>query len=594
MKKNITINLCGRLFSIDEDAYEMLSTYEQSLRNYFRSHESGEEIVEDIEARIAELLYELKEQGTEAVTIENITEIIQRIGKPEEIDNLSPDPSPVSEGKSNGNENPAASPFTNGIGAKRLYRDPYDKKLMGVLSGIAAYFGIDSLWCRLGYVAAIILSFVGSTFNFLWWLPGQHFYFNIQFWGFALIIAYIVLSILMPVAWSPEDRLRMKGKPINPQNLADEIANPTVSPNRQYGESFCSNRDSKAPAAPIAESKGRGCLGCIGGFFTTLWAVITLLFRGCIYTFGVFVTIMCIVGIICLAAFGLNTADIVSMLDIPQPEEFTTILLSMKVPFYIFFISAITVLSITAYAIIHSLLNEFKQMPAMPYRQRIILLVIWIVCVIMAGSAIVFGVPKFIKGQKEIAQTEIEMLSDETDYYIGDVENEPNYSKGKGWLIQNKGLGILRIDSTYVSNDCVKLYFPRSKEVGPNEYLPIRAMLEPEKDKQGDFVYTIKVFGNFPESPLVLSLAGTFQIPDTVASCTVDTISINAEEVKETANTGGQEANQRINNRRVVRVRPGDTIGTIAKRNHTSVSEIRRLNRLRNDRLRVGQVLRVK
>ena len=136
MKKNITINLCGRLFSIDEDAYEMLSTYEQSLRNYFRYREGGEEIVEDIEARIAELLYELKEQGTEAVTIENITEIIQRIGKPEEIDNLSPAPSPVSEGKSNGNENPSASPFTNGIGAKRLYRDPYDKKLMGVLSGV--------------------------------------------------------------------------------------------------------------------------------------------------------------------------------------------------------------------------------------------------------------------------------------------------------------------------------------------------------------------------------------------------------------------------------------------------------------------------
>ena len=53
MKKNITINLCGRLFAIDEDAYEMLSTYEQSLRNYFRTREGGEEIANDIEERIA-------------------------------------------------------------------------------------------------------------------------------------------------------------------------------------------------------------------------------------------------------------------------------------------------------------------------------------------------------------------------------------------------------------------------------------------------------------------------------------------------------------------------------------------------------------
>lgn len=536
MKKNITINLCGRLFPMDEDAYEMLSTYEQSLRNYFRSREGGEEIAEDIEARIAELLDEVKAQGTEAININHVTDIIKRLGKPEEMDGLSPDPSPVGEGdekKQNLYNSEGLSFGGTGRGAKRLYRDPYDKKLMGVLSGFAAYFGIDVLWCRLGYVGAILLSFVGSTFNFLWWLPGHHFYFNIQFWGFALIVAYIVLSILMPVAWSPEDRLRMKGKPVNPQNLAEEVTKNSGA-STPYAKEENPKMDGGSATIPPSYkrsyekgSSASGCLGCIGGFFTTLWAVITLLFRGCIYTFGVFVTIMCIVGIICLTAFGVNTVDIISLMDIPQPEEFSAILLSLKAPFYIFFVSAIAVLSITAYAIIHSLLNEFKQMPAMPYRQRLILLVIWIVGVIMAGSAIVYGIPKFIKGQKEIAKTEIELMDTSNDYYIGDVENTPNNRKGKEWLILNKGLGNLRIDSTYTSNNCVKLYLPHSKEVGCHEYLPIRAMLEPEEGEQGDFVYTIKVFGNFPESPLVFSIAGTFQIPDTIASCTTDTISIN-------------------------------------------------------------------
>ena len=86
MKKNITINLCGRLFAIDEDAYEMLATYEQSLRNYFRTREGGEEIAEDLEARIAELFDELKAQNVEAINIDHVREVIHRIGRPEEME----------------------------------------------------------------------------------------------------------------------------------------------------------------------------------------------------------------------------------------------------------------------------------------------------------------------------------------------------------------------------------------------------------------------------------------------------------------------------------------------------------------------------
>ena len=171
--KNITINLCGQLFAIDEDAYELLSTYEQSLRNYFRQREGGEEIADDIEARIAELLNEQKQSGTEAITIDHVREVIHRIGKPEELEGeeASSDSS-QKEGKPSGsNEDDSAQPhssLTGGVGSgpaggkatKRLYRDPADKKLMGVLSGFAAYFGGDVLWWRLGFAACVLLSFV--------------------------------------------------------------------------------------------------------------------------------------------------------------------------------------------------------------------------------------------------------------------------------------------------------------------------------------------------------------------------------------------------------------------------------------------------
>ena len=85
MKKNITINLSGRLFQIDEDACDMLQHYVDSLRSAFGKEEGGDEIVDDIETRIAELFDELKTQGNEAVNIDHVKEIISRIGRPEEL-----------------------------------------------------------------------------------------------------------------------------------------------------------------------------------------------------------------------------------------------------------------------------------------------------------------------------------------------------------------------------------------------------------------------------------------------------------------------------------------------------------------------------
>ena len=423
MKKNITINLCGQLFAIDEDAYEMLSTYEQSLRNYFRTREGGEEIADDIEARIAELLDEVKQQGTEAITIEHVTEVIHRIGKPEEMEE-----SPTSDSSSEGGEaygsngNNSAQPrssLTGGDGpTKRLFRNPEDKKLMGVLSGFAAYFGGDVLWWRLGYAACVLLSFAGSNFNYLWFLPHQHLYFNIYFWGIALIIGYVLLAILMPVAETPEDRLRMKGKEINPQNLAEEIARP-LSNSASDGEFSMSSESAphgneafnpKMETGQGGRSAGHrgpsGCVastfGCIGGFFVALWTVITTLFRWCIYAFGALVAIMCLVGIVCLAAFAANPFELLEKGDsFFQTPEFTMLIPALTVPFYVFIVAAALVLAITAYAIIHSLLNEFKQMPSMPYRQRIALLLMWIAGLIVAGVAFGYGFPKIVEAQSE-------------------------------------------------------------------------------------------------------------------------------------------------------------------------------------------------
>ena len=224
MKKNITINLCGRLFQIDEDAYELLQQYINSLRSSFGRQDDGEEIVDDIEARIAELFDELKANGTEAITIDHVKDIISRIGKPEQLAGDD-----ETEKKNGGNEghrydsfHSAAQDIFENVRArtagKRLYRNPKDKMVAGVLSGIAAYTSTDVTWWRIGYAMLILAS------NFLFPLFGI--FLNFGFFlhvNLAFIIFYFVLAIAIPVADTPKQVLQMEGKEVTPQNLADVV-----------------------------------------------------------------------------------------------------------------------------------------------------------------------------------------------------------------------------------------------------------------------------------------------------------------------------------------------------------------------------------
>ena len=85
MKKTLTVNLGGTVFHIDEDAYQLLDKYLSNLRIHFREEEGSDEIMDDFEARISELLGERVRLGYEVITIEQVEEIIKRMGKPEEI-----------------------------------------------------------------------------------------------------------------------------------------------------------------------------------------------------------------------------------------------------------------------------------------------------------------------------------------------------------------------------------------------------------------------------------------------------------------------------------------------------------------------------
>ncbi len=86
MKKTIQINIGGRHFHMDEDAFHKLNHYLESLKAHFATEgETGKEIMEDIEQRIAELLEKKITDGKQAVSLEDVNEAIGILGKVEDF-----------------------------------------------------------------------------------------------------------------------------------------------------------------------------------------------------------------------------------------------------------------------------------------------------------------------------------------------------------------------------------------------------------------------------------------------------------------------------------------------------------------------------
>ncbi|WP_153798284.1 PspC domain-containing protein [Foetidibacter luteolus] len=164
MKKVININFQGRVIPIEEYAYDILKQYVESLRRYFANEEGRDEIINDIESRIAELFGETLKKGNTCITEDDVNAIIASMGRPEDFDDDEASVKSQLGGESTGSQ------FHNtesGAGQNtRYYRDENNKIIAGVCSGLANYFNIDPLVIRILFV---IFSF-GFGFGFLAYL----------------------------------------------------------------------------------------------------------------------------------------------------------------------------------------------------------------------------------------------------------------------------------------------------------------------------------------------------------------------------------------------------------------------------------------
>ncbi len=184
MKKTVTANIAGTVFHIEEDAYEQLQRYLAGIRANFSGSPGAEEIMGDIESRIAELFTE-RLTGRGVVTIEDVRHVEGVMGRPEDF---------ATEGSAaSANEERAAS--GTATGRKRFMRDPDDRWLGGVLGGFGAYIGVDALWLRIGFIVIFLAG-----------------------WGTPLVL-YLLLWILVPKADTAAERLMMRGEPVTVDNI---------------------------------------------------------------------------------------------------------------------------------------------------------------------------------------------------------------------------------------------------------------------------------------------------------------------------------------------------------------------------------------
>ena len=337
MKKNININMFGVIYAIDEDAYDLLKKYLENMRSYYSRRSGGEEIANDVESRVAELFADLKAQGVEAITIEHVEDIIKRIGDPQQMDEEA-------DVKSERVMDGGYAEAVDDKSVRKLYRDPDDKILGGVISGFCHYLGIeDPVIARLIFLLLVFFSHA------------------------ILVVVYAVCWALIPEAKTAEERLQMKGKRVTPNAINEELMQGV-------------DRAKKFVNDPENQRKASGCLATfVKVCFFSFLGFLTLVFG------SILLCILVVLGIsLGATVFGLGTAFVGLGLD---PE---IVNLLGGVPTWVqwtFAGATILVLAIPLFLLLHKLLSKPEK--SMSTGLVVTMIIVWILALGVAISTLI-------------------------------------------------------------------------------------------------------------------------------------------------------------------------------------------------------------
>ena len=251
MKKTLNINIGSRVFNIDEDAYDLLSRYLESIKKYFQKINIEDDVFQDIENRISEKFNSIL-KNKESLNIDDINNIIKEMGTLDDFKEA------YNDFDTNDFNNQNNESKTTGK-RKRIYRNTSDKVIAGVASGLANYFSVDPIIFRLIFIVSLFTGF-GLIAYIIFWIGipandsgkinenkrlyrdgdneilggvayGLGNYFGIDpaiirvlfilsiFIGGFGILAYLILWVSIPEAKTVGEKMNMRGYPLTLENI---------------------------------------------------------------------------------------------------------------------------------------------------------------------------------------------------------------------------------------------------------------------------------------------------------------------------------------------------------------------------------------
>ncbi|PTX43387.1 phage shock protein C (PspC) family protein [Christiangramia gaetbulicola] len=445
MNKTVNINLAGTFFHIDEDAYARLQRYLEAIRHSFSNTQGRDEIISDIEARIAELFNEKIKNDRQVISIKEVEEVITIMGQPEDymVDEE------IFE------DEPKRTKTTKTVG-KQLYRDTENGHVGGVSSGLGHYLGIEAIWVRLLWILLTIFS------------------------SGAFILIYIAFWIFVPEAKTTADKLAMRGEEVTVSNIEKKIREGfhEVSDSIKNVDYEKYGKKASAGASSAATTLGdiiKFCLKLIVKFV----GILLLLIAGSTLI-GLFV------GLFAVGTFGIIEApwtDYIDVVNSGAPIWLISLLafFAVGIPFFFLFVLGLKIL--------------VKNLKSLGRIALLTLLGVWLISII---GLTVIGISQATNRafDGEVASTEKLAITPQDTLFLK-MRNDDKYT-GKTWRSSDFRLAYDNNKKIIVGND-IRLIVKSTKDsLGKIEIIKMAEgkNYEDAKERADKINYSTSLMGN--------------------------------------------------------------------------------------------------
>lgn len=345
MKKTLTVNLGGTVFNIDDDAYRLLDNYLCNLKQHFRKEAGADEIVEDIERRISELFAEKLSEGLQVITIADVEEVISRMGKPEEMESGEEDDNRASASAGSGKATATGSSAPR----KRLFRNPDDKMLGGVIGGLAAYLGWDVTLLRLLLLVILICGYG------------------------TLVPVYIVCWLVIPEARTAAEKLSMRGEAVTVENIGKTVTDGFEKVANGVNDYMASDKP-----RTFLQKVGDTLVMIAGWFLKAALVIFAILCSPVLFVIGIAFVALLFAAVMVAIGGGAALISLFPMYDVVLPAS--------PLSAIVMYISGILLVGIPLIAIVWAIFRQAFNWSAMNSGLKWILVILWIV------SAACFGI----------------------------------------------------------------------------------------------------------------------------------------------------------------------------------------------------------